>query len=1101
MQKLNKLALAALLALPSYSSLALESHFVYNPDGQAVFQVRFFDQGDGPFMPGQYQPEQSTWNLNAQQKNKILAAMGYWAEIIKPAPGYPPAIVNIGTNDEPGNAGGLSVEISDGNVALTQLQAALLGIEFNEQTFGSHAQFVMGLMNFDDLDYVPSQQPRPINQADLVGVAIHELAHGLGVSNSVQNRYGPDMPYFNDVLGTWAQHLRDDNGNPARPGQVVLCSECNNAYDSSGFDVSKDQGYFTGKHVDEVLAGALPGVPVKILARDSILDTDYMSHIELKNSMMSHQSYRNYSTFMEAELALLQDLGYDIDRRNFFGYSVYGNGQQLVNNNGFFQRNPQGTAYLPGQYNTATLGLGLHIYGSNNTLFQRADLLTKGAGGAGVRVDGQGNTLVIEPGTRVHADGLNGRGILFAYGKDHNLIQRGDVQALGEDGVAASFNFGNNPLGNNVDYRGSYIHLINWQPAAPMDELNGALVNQFDLTGRLAGKGAAVYIAPNALVNNINIMGGAQVQGNIYSDYTQRDLNGKLRLTQLTFGQQADAQGRATGQADPSFAFRHTGNIQGANLALTAQGGLTSLNGEHQIYSMKVDPAATLAGNSRYTLDAANAFINNGTIAPGNSLGRIDILGNYQQGPSGQLLLEVDGNGAHDTLAVSGNADLNGQLTLAPQSDWYAPGWTLSSGELLQAGSITGAFSLVNSQLASPTLAFQASPLGNNAFQFNLARPANAYSQYAQDANARQVGQALDGIVTNTRSDIQPLYRALDFSAPDGSGVAHALQQLSPSAYSAMFASSLSRERQIADIVSARGRPDRQPRLGQDEWRSFAVPFGGGFWQNQRSSIVAYDASSYGMVVGAEKLSARYRDWVLGLHGAVSEQSVKVRDPHTATGKTTALHLGLQARYAPDPMAGIYAFGQGQIGIEAGKMNRRISIDDYSTRNKADWTGLGGALVAGGGYRWALSNTLSAGPVASLNYTVLSRPGMTESGPDASRLKLEASHFNSLRSSLGVAGNLNLPLKNERMLKANLQLTWDRELLDNNVVQSASFAGYQNFGFSSTNKIVGRDSLGVGAGLTYEASKDLELGARISSKLFQSGYSSVAGNLSATWRF
>ncbi len=1099
MNKLTRLSVALALALPGYCAMALDSQLVYGPQGQPVFELRFFDVGDGPMMDDDPAPLQSSWNLDAPQKDKIKNALSYWAEIIKPSPGQLPAIINVGTVDDE-NAFGTSTGVPDGQSSQTQLQRALLGLENHTLTYGSHGQFVMGKMDWDDLAYVPSQLPRSPN-VDLASVAFHELAHGLGIMGSVQDKDSEGTPYFGNELSTWDQHIKDDNGNAARPGQAVVCSDCNNNYAPDSFDVRQDKAYFAGEHVAEVMEGALPGVPVRMHGDDDELDSNYMSHTELKNSMMSHQNYRNYTTFMEAELALMQDLGYDIDRRNFYGYSVYGDGRQLVNNHGFSLRNSQGDAYVPGYYNTATLGLGMHLYGSNNTVFQQADLLTQGAGGAGVRVDGQGNTVAIEPGTRVYADGLNARGVMFTYGKQHKLIQRGDVQALGEGGIAASFDFGNNLMGNTTDYRGSYIHTVNNQPAPLLDELNGALVERFDLTGRLAGQAAAIYISSNALVNNINIMRGAQIQGDIYSGYKQLDDDGKPRLTRLTFGQLPDGQGQSTGQADAYFAFRHDGDIRGDNLDVTVSGGYTSLNGEQVLYGLQIAPGATLAGNSSYTVNPAGSFMNNGTLSPGNSLGRIEIAGDYRQGAGGTLLMEVDGKGAHDTLAISGNADLNGRLSIAPQRDWYAPNWSMRYADMLQAGSTTGAFSAIDSQIPSPTLAFHATPLAGNDYQLAVARQADAYSQYAQNNNAHQVGRALDSLVANARDDMQPLYRTLDFSSPDGSRVAGALDQLSPAAYSALFASSLNREQQIAQIVGARGLPTEQRQPGDTEWRGFAVPFGSGSWQNQRGSAVAYDASGYGVVFGAEKQLAQHPGWVLGAHGAVSEQSVSIKTPNDASGKTTAFNLGLQARYARDLMAGPYLFGHGRIGVENGKMDRRIRVDDYSATNKTDWTGLSAAVAAGGGYRWALSKTLSVGPVASLSYTRLSRPGVTESGSGASRLDLPSSHVNSLRSSIGISASLNVPRQDDSVLQANLQLTWDRELMDNDIVQNASFAGYQSVSFNSRNDITSRDSLGVQAGLTYEVDKSLALGANLSSQLFRSDYHSVAGNLSVRKRF
>src|SRR5690606_20747490 len=200
-----------------------------------------------------------------------------------------------------------------------------------------------------------------------------------------------------------------------------------------------------------------------------------------------------------------------------------------------------------------TLGLGLHIYGSNNRIRQAVDLLSVGSGAAGIRVDGENNTIIVDPGVKIHANGLNGQGIQFAYGRRHTLVHRGDIQATGSQGVGLRFDFGTNALGSAVENRGSYIRSVNGVNQPLLPELDGPLVQQADITGRVAGRQAAILISDNAYVGRINLMQGARIEGDIISHYAQRDDSNQLRLITLSFGQAADSLGRGTGRPDAAF--------------------------------------------------------------------------------------------------------------------------------------------------------------------------------------------------------------------------------------------------------------------------------------------------------------------------------------------------------------------------------------------------------------------------------------------------------------------------------------------------------------------------------------------------------------------
>ncbi|CAI2414477.1 autotransporter domain-containing protein [Serratia liquefaciens] len=1095
---MKRLAIAIIAALPLCSAQAVESYEVRNNSGQTVFKLNFYGPSDDSYFNMEGTPQYASWGLNDAQKAQVISAAQRWADIIQPRPGQLPGVINVGTFDEE-NAGAMSPDVSDNEFSLTQLQAVLQGQDAGELNSGAHAVVQIGKMDFTPGQASPALIPTD-HRADLEVIIFHEIAHALGISADAGVADG--VTQFGPTFGSWSSHLFDDNGNPAQPGQAILCTKCEGPDDPSAFDVRKDRGYFAGSHVKEVLDGAMPGVPVRILDVLGDLDDDYMSHIELDRSLMSHQNYRNYTTMMEAELALLQDMGYDIDRRNFFGHSVYGSGLTVINHQGYFARNAAGTAYLDGQANTAARGVGLHIYGSNNRVEQRADIMADGIAAAGIRIDGVENTLSIAPGVRVQANGDYGTGLLVAYGDSHNIIQRGSLEASGKEGVAARLDFGNNLLGNDTEYRGSYI----WQRAGvDLPQYRAApLVSNFDITGSLKGAKAAIYQSVNALAGAINVMRGADIQGDIISDYAQRDENNQARLTRLTFGLQPDAQGQVTAVADNGFDFTYNGNIRGKeNLALVAEGGKTTLNGNHQVYSVDIQPGAQLAGNSRYALSDAGLFTNNGLLTAGGPFGQLSIDGNYSQGPQGRLQLMFDSQGQGDRVQISGKSSLSGTLTLMPVKGWYTSGWQMNSASLLRLGQVSGEFEQLSVQTASPTLSFHVAPLAAGQYQISATRGVSAYSQYAQNVNERNVGLALARAAATAGNDLRPLLTALDFSSPEGQQVNSALAQLEPSAYNSLIQTSFDRERQLTRALTA---PERNLTLAstsdEQDWISFALPYGGGNWQNNTGTIAGYNASRYGVLFGAEKRNGLVPGLTTGFHAAVGGQTVNAKSADRARTHSTSFDVGLQFNYAQDAMVGPFAYGLGRLGAEDNQMKRQFDVAGISGTRKSDWTAWNGSLTLGGGYHFALTEVFSLGPVAALDYTATTHRTIQESGlGNAPSLQIKGRYADSLQSTLGVEALYRQPLQGSQALSATLRLGWQHELLNNKLSQRAQFVGYNASAFDSESTLAGRDALAAQAGVQYQLNQAVSLGAGVSSELLRKGSHSLEGNVAVTWRF
>ena len=103
---------------------------------------------------------------------------------------------------------------------------------------------------------------------------------------------------------------------------------------------------------------------------------------------------------------------------------------------------------------------------------------------------------------------------------------------------------------------------------------------------------------------------------------------------------------------------------------LTVNAGTVQSTNTLSQATIEVVTGATFKGNT-----TVNNLTNEGTVAPGNSIGTITVLGNYTSVPGSNLEIEVSPNQA-DFLDITGSATLDGTLTLLPETGNYTGGTT-----------------------------------------------------------------------------------------------------------------------------------------------------------------------------------------------------------------------------------------------------------------------------------------------------------------------------------------------------------------------------------------------------------------------------------------
>ncbi len=596
--------LSTMLITPAFSYTRYE---VPVQNSRYIFDI--YDQGETVnFLDESFT---STYNLTNNQMNALFDAAKKWTEYIKFDPNDLP-IYKIYTSDDM-NASALSPysRVTDSNKYMYTLIDSMMTNkqiipDKGEPMPNSHGLIEVGRgliqkypkwSNYDGPTAI-FKDPLP----DIYTTMIHEMYHSIGLSSgALQYKIGDGDTRFyfgkdaTSPLAIWDSYLKIYKGpispesyDPemyeiaAKGGEPIKID----SHGDGKFNIFKYSPYFTGPETMKVLTGlenktvaqmeaylmskggmknyssyyddeeqypSVLGLPVNVIEQGR----PELSHIELQNSFMSHQEYQNWVILMEAELAVLKDLGYNVDLRKYFGQSYYLDNVTADFTRGYGETWNESTSTYSGTSHTES-GIGLHIYGDNNTITQKSNILSDGNYTIGARIDGVNNKYNLNSGYKVDTAGKSSIGIAAMWGKAHeiNLKSGSSVKATGEGGIGASFDFGKNVMGGLRDDRGSYssYEMSLGTNVKAETALQGPLVEEFNVAGYLEGKKASIYISENAHVKNINIQNGATVKGDIISEWnsiksgtnmyvqdssgnpvTGQDLS-KIYFTNLNFG-------------------------------------------------------------------------------------------------------------------------------------------------------------------------------------------------------------------------------------------------------------------------------------------------------------------------------------------------------------------------------------------------------------------------------------------------------------------------------------------------------------------------------------------------------------------------------------
>lgn len=429
-------------------------------------------------------------------------------------------------------------------------------------------------------------------------------------------------------------------------------------------------------------------------------------------------------------------------------------------------------------------------------------------------------------------------------------------------------------------------------------------------------------------------------------------------------------------------------------------GGSLIVNGYHGNSAVTVDDGALLGGSG--TVGALNA-LSGSVVAPGNSIGTLQVQHNVTFAAGAHYAVEVATDGRSDLIQSTGAAVLNGgEVDISLEN---RGGNLLSQSEvhslLGQQYTILTAQQGISGQFdnVQPDYLFLGSTLNyqTNQVILNVGRSATTFADVAQTQNERSVALA-----TETLGAGNPVYESILISSTPWEA-RQAYRQLSGQIHADIASAQINDSRYLRDALNERLRQSegltRSPDIKANEGGAWAQLLGAWDHASGNANATGYQASTYGILMGLD--SAYTESWQLGISTGYTRTSLD--GGYGSNANSDNYHLGL---YGGKQL--------GDLALRAGSTytwhridtSRTINYGAQSDNASAKYSARTQQLFAEAGYSIKAA-AVNLEPFANLAYVNFQNKGIDENGGTAA-LRGDKQHTDATVSMLGLRADTRL---------------------------------------------------------------------------------------------